>query len=132
MRQLHRAVNLGFPEFTGHLRPNSLLATAILARYPTARSFARVSIPELARLAYDRRHHVSEALARALIEGAKCGGKLVAVRRNPWSRAPRPLGGCGEAAEGRICRLYAEVARRDLQRRAQPSSLRAPFGHSWT
>src|SRR5713226_4740861 len=56
MRQLHRAVDLGFPEFTGHLRLNTLLATAILARYPTARSFARVS---------------TRALARALVEDAK-------------------------------------------------------------
>ena len=71
MRQLHRAVDLGFPEFTGHLRLNTLLATAILARYPTARSFARVSIRKLARLAYDGRHHVGEVLARTLIEGAK-------------------------------------------------------------
>jgi len=71
MRQLHRAVDLGFPEFTRHVRIKTLLATAILARYPTARSFARVSIHKLARLAYDGRHHVGEALARALVESAK-------------------------------------------------------------
>jgi len=53
MRQLHRAVDLGFPEFTRHLRIKTLLATTILARYPTAGSFARVSIRKLARLAYD-------------------------------------------------------------------------------
>ena len=71
MRQLHRAVDLGFPEFTRHVRIKTLLATAILARYPTARSFARVSIRKLARLAYDGRHHVGEAVARALVESAK-------------------------------------------------------------
>ena len=71
MRQLHRAVDLGFPEFTRHVRIKTFLATAILARYPTARSFARVSIRKLARLAYDGRHHVGEAVARALVESAK-------------------------------------------------------------
>ncbi len=71
MRQLHRAVDLGFPEFTRHVRMNTVLATAILARYPTARSFANASMRKLARLAYDGRHQVGEALARALIETAK-------------------------------------------------------------
>src|SRR6202521_5806974 len=71
MRQLHRAVDLGFPEFTCHVRMNTVLATAILARYPTARSFANVSVRKLARLAYDRRHQVGEVLARALIATAK-------------------------------------------------------------
>lgn len=71
MRQLHRAVDLGFPEFTRHVRMNTVLATAILARYPTARSFASVSVRKLARLAYDGRHQVGEVLARALIEAAK-------------------------------------------------------------
>src|SRR3984957_18952040 len=41
MRQLHRAVDLGFPEFTRHVRMNTVLAMAVLARYPTARSFAK-------------------------------------------------------------------------------------------
>jgi transposase len=71
MRQLHRAVDLGFPEFKRHVRMNTAPATAILARYPTARSFANVSVRKLARLAYDGRHQVGELLARALIETAK-------------------------------------------------------------
>jgi transposase len=71
MRQLHRAVDLGFPEFKRHVRMNTVLATAILARYPTARSFANVSVRKLARLAYDGRHQVGEALACALIVTAK-------------------------------------------------------------
>jgi transposase len=71
MRQLHRAVDLGFPEFTRHVRINTMLATAILARYPTARSFAKVSIRKLACVSYDGRHRVGEVLARALIETAK-------------------------------------------------------------
>jgi transposase len=71
MRQLHRAVDLGFPEFTRHVRMNTVLATAILARYPTARSFASVSVRKLARLAYDGRHQVGEVLARTLKDTAK-------------------------------------------------------------
>ena len=58
MRQLRRAVDMCFPEFTRHVRMNTVLATAILARYPTARSFASVSVRKLARLTYDGRHQV--------------------------------------------------------------------------
>src|ERR1700730_13465097 len=50
LRQLHRAVDLGFPEFTRHVRIKTWLATAILARYPTARSYSRVSVRKLERL----------------------------------------------------------------------------------
>ncbi len=72
VRQLHRAVDLGFPEFTRHVRTlQSELATAILSRYPTAAALRTASVSKLARLCYDGSHHVSEALARALIEGAK-------------------------------------------------------------
>jgi transposase len=71
MRQLHRAVDLGFPEFTRHVRINTLLATAILARFPTAQSFAKVSVRKLAGLAYDGRHQVGEVLARTLKDTAK-------------------------------------------------------------
>jgi hypothetical protein len=39
---------------------NTVLATAILARYPTARSYSGVSVRKLARLAYDGRHQVGE------------------------------------------------------------------------
>jgi len=71
MRQLHRAVDLGFPEFTRHVRMNTVLATAILSRYPTARSFARLSVLKLAGLAYDGRHQVGVVLARTLKDTAK-------------------------------------------------------------
>jgi len=41
VRQLHRAVDLGFPEFTRHIRTlQSELATTILSHYPTAAAFA--------------------------------------------------------------------------------------------
>jgi len=48
MRQLHRTVDLVFPEFTRHVRMNTAMATAILARYPTAQACARASIHALA------------------------------------------------------------------------------------
>jgi transposase len=71
LRQLHRTVDLVFPEFTRHVRMNTAIATAILARYPTARACARASIHSLASLAYDGRHLVGETLASALIAAAK-------------------------------------------------------------
>ena len=71
VRQLHRAVDLGFPEFTRHVRTlGSELATTILSHYPTAAAFRSMSVKKLARLVYDGRHQVGEELARALIEAA--------------------------------------------------------------
>ncbi|MGO9686175.1 MAG: IS110 family transposase [Beijerinckiaceae bacterium] len=72
LRQLHRAVDLGFPEFTRHVRTlESELAIAILSRYPTATAFRALSWRKLARICYDGRHEVGEVLARILIETAK-------------------------------------------------------------
>jgi transposase len=69
---LHRAVDLGFPEFTRYVRTlESQLATTILSRYPTAASFQGVSMKKLARIIYDGSHKVGEELARPLIEAAK-------------------------------------------------------------
>ncbi len=71
-RQLHRLVDLGFPEFTRHVkRLDSQLASAILARYPTARAFKALAVETLADLVYDGRHRVGPELAKALIEAAK-------------------------------------------------------------
>jgi transposase len=72
VRQLHRAVDLGFPEFTRHIRTlDSELATAVLRRYPTAAALRSVSIKRLSRLCYDGSHNVGEELARALLEAAR-------------------------------------------------------------
>jgi transposase len=71
LRQLHRAVDLGFPEFTRHVHTlESQLAAAILSRYPTAASFHGVSVKKLARIVYDGSHKIGEKLARALIDEA--------------------------------------------------------------
>ena len=71
VRQLHRLVDLGFPEFTRYVRRlDSELAAAILHDYPTAAAFAGISVRRLAGLRYDGRHKVGEELARQLIEAA--------------------------------------------------------------
>jgi transposase len=72
VRHLHRAVDLGFPEFTRHVHTlQSELATTILSHYPTAAALHTISVKKLARLVYDGSHHVGEALARRLIEAAQ-------------------------------------------------------------
>lgn len=72
LRQLHRAVDLGFPEFTKHIRSlESQLAIAILSRFPTARAFQGLSPKKLAKLRYDDHHEVGQELANALVCTAK-------------------------------------------------------------
>lgn len=72
VRQLHRLVDLGFPEFTRLVRTlDSELATAVLHECPTARSFESISLRRLAQMRYDGRHRVGEELARALLEAAR-------------------------------------------------------------
>ena len=72
VRQLHRLVDLGFPEFTRYVRGlDSELASTILHDYPTAAAFRGVSVKRLAALRYDQRHHVGLELARTLIDAAK-------------------------------------------------------------
>lgn len=70
-RQLHRLVDLGFPEFTRHVKTlDSELATTILQEYPTAEAFRGARARKLANLRYDGRHAVGLELATALIEAA--------------------------------------------------------------
>ena len=72
VRQIHRLVDLTFPEFTRHIRTlDSQLATAVLATYPTARAYSPSCLRKLARLRYDGRRTVGLELARALIGAAK-------------------------------------------------------------
>ena len=71
LRQLHRLVDLGFPEFPRYVRGlDSELATAILREYPTAQAFQGVAIHQLAKLRYDGRHAVGDQLAHTLIDAA--------------------------------------------------------------
>ena len=72
VNRLHRLVDLGFPEFTRHVRDlDGPLATALLARYPTARAFASEKPRRLAKRVYASRNAVGDQLATALIEAAK-------------------------------------------------------------
>lgn len=71
VRQLHRAVDLGFPEFTRFVRDlSSYKATAILRLCPTAASYAEVGPGAIANLRYDGRHTVGRELAHQLVEAA--------------------------------------------------------------
>jgi transposase len=71
LRQLHRVVDLGFPEFTRHVALETMLATSILKKYPTAEAFLKVRPRELSNLKYDGRHFVGLELATALLQAAK-------------------------------------------------------------
>jgi transposase len=72
VRQLHRLVDFGFPEFARYVRTlASQLATCLLAEYPTAHAFARATPRRLARLRHDGRHLVGPELATQLTEAAK-------------------------------------------------------------
>lgn len=72
VRQLHRLVDLGFPEFTRYVRGlDTELACAILHDYPNAAAFRGASVKRLAALRYDSRHQVGLDLARALVDSAK-------------------------------------------------------------
>lgn len=72
VRQLHRLVDLGFPEFT-RLDPHldTELATTLLATYPTAAASQGLSVKRLARLVYDGEHKIGAALAEALLTVAR-------------------------------------------------------------
>ncbi len=72
LNQLHRMVDLGFPEFTRLVKTlDGPLATALLARFPTARSFASAKPAHIAKIVYASRNKVGEELAHALIAAAK-------------------------------------------------------------
>jgi transposase len=72
VRQLHRLVDLGYPEFTRYVHSlDSELASAILHEYPTAEAFLGLPWKRLARLCYDGRHKVGEEIAKGLVEAAK-------------------------------------------------------------
>jgi transposase len=72
LRQVHRLVALGFPEFTRYVHSlDTTLATAILRTYPTAEAFVGVRPRVLSKLKYDGVHFVGAELATQLIDAAK-------------------------------------------------------------
>jgi transposase len=71
-RQLHRLVDLGFPEFTRYIRSlDSQLATAVLHEYPTAEAYLGLPWKKLAKYRYDGARIVGDELAKSIIEAAK-------------------------------------------------------------
>lgn len=72
VRQLHRVVDLGFPEFTRHVKKlDSDLALTLLQELPTAAAYERVTPAWIAKCVYDGRHRVGSALADALFAAAE-------------------------------------------------------------
>lgn len=72
VRQLHRLVDLGFPEFTRYVHSvDSELASAILHDCATAAAFHGVSVKRLASLCYYGRPQVGLDLARSLLDAAR-------------------------------------------------------------
>jgi transposase len=93
VNQLHRLVDLGFPEFTRYLKDlNTDLATSILRQYPTEVAFRALSRKLLAKLSYDGRHRVGEELAQQLIDAAQVSVWQSAHRRSSDRRALRLRG----------------------------------------
>jgi transposase len=71
VNQLHRLVDLGFPEFTRLVKDLSTpLATALLAKFPTAQMFASAKPRHVAKLGYGSKK-VGDELAREIIALAK-------------------------------------------------------------
>jgi transposase len=90
VRQLHRALDLSFPEFTRYVRSlNSELATTLLAHYPTAAAMGKVSVKRLASLRYDGRHHIGETLARELHGCGQAFGRAPSERTLSAVDTPR-------------------------------------------
>jgi transposase len=72
LNQLHRLVDLGFPEFTQVVKTlDGPLATVLLSAFPTARAFASAKPAHIAKLKYGAKSKVGEELAHALIKTAK-------------------------------------------------------------
>ena len=70
LRQLHRLVDLVFPELTRHIDLGSERATAILREYPTAAALRSAKVRKLARILTDGRHRVGDELAKELVAAA--------------------------------------------------------------
>jgi transposase len=70
-RQLHRLLDLGFPEFPRYVRDvGSELATTILRHYPTAAAFQGVPVRRVAGLRYAHDQPVGRTVATALLTAA--------------------------------------------------------------
>lgn len=71
-RQLHRLVDLGFPEFTRYVKGlDTSLATALLLKYPNAEAFAHARERAISNLKYSGQRMVGLPLAKQLLAAAK-------------------------------------------------------------
>ena len=86
VRQLHRLVDLGFPEFTRYVATlDSELASALPARYPTAAGVSPAPAPAGGRAALRR---AAQGRPRP---GPHAHRRCAGLRgRTPWRRLPRP------------------------------------------
>jgi transposase len=72
VNQLHRLVDLGFPEFTRLVKTlDSPQATSLLAQFPTARAFASAKPADVAKVRYGAKSKVTAELAADLVAAAK-------------------------------------------------------------
>jgi transposase len=109
VRQLHRLVDLGFPEFTRHVKTlDSALATTLLAAYPTAAAFQGARPGPLANLRYDARHAVGRTLATALIAAAQTS--VGAHHTEAYQLHVRTLCEDITTLRGRLRRLEGDIA----------------------
>lgn len=109
VRQLHRIVDLGFPELTRYIKDLSTeLATGILARYPTAKAFDDVRPGDLANLRCGR-YSVGRQLANDLIAAAE---RSVGAHHGPAYRIQAEYA-CQdiETLRGRIKQLEGDISR---------------------
>ena len=84
IRQLHRTLDLTFPEFPRLVRDlSSYKATALLLRFPTATAFREASPGNIAEMRYDGRHRIGPELAAALCDTA---GRSVGRHEGPSYR----------------------------------------------
>lgn len=71
VRQLHRTLDLTFPEFPRLVRDlSSYKATALLLQCPGSAAFRATTVEVLAAIKYDGRHRIGDELATALHEAA--------------------------------------------------------------
>ena len=71
LRQLHRALDLAFPEFTGVVTIDSRLAWSLLRAFPTAQAFDKAKQNQISALLFDGRQRVGKRRAVALKRAAR-------------------------------------------------------------
>ena len=71
LRQLHRALDLVFPEFTKVVSIDSLLAWSLLRTFSTAKAFDKAKQNEISALVFDGRQRVGKKRAVALQRAAR-------------------------------------------------------------